>query len=95
MDTQNTSLDSKELMHIALYEAGQNNPSQAINHLKQLLDLEPDNGNARYLLGALHAEIGLHEQAIEEMQQAIDSDPNLPSTAVFQLGLLHLTSGNI
>lgn len=95
MDAQNTPLDSKELMHIALYEAEQSNPSSAIKHLKQLLDLEPNNGNARYLLGALHAEIGMYEEAINEMQRAIDSDPDLPTTSVFQLGLLHLTSGNI
>lgn len=75
-----------------MQKAGQNQTDQAISHLKQALENEPENGKVLYLLGALHAEIGLYDRAVEEMTQAVECDPEL-SAASFQLGLLHLTAG--
>ncbi len=92
MTRQNTALDTEELMHLALHATNQNQPEQAITHLKRVLELSPDNSKAFYLLGALHAEIGLYERAISEMSRAVELDPDLP-TAHFQLGLLYVTSG--
>jgi len=86
------TLDAEELMHLALREAGQNHTDKAIAHLKQLLDAEPQNGRAWYLIGALHAEIGLYDRAVEEMHKAVELDSDLPA-ASFQLGLLYMTSG--
>ncbi len=88
------TLNPEELMHLALHATQHETPDKAIDYLKRLLQIEPENGKAIYLLGALHAEIGMYEQAVEEMGRALEVEPNLP-TARFQLGLLHLTSGNI
>jgi tetratricopeptide (TPR) repeat protein len=92
MTDQATELSADELMHLALYATEQNTPEKAIVHLKKLLNMEPDHAKARYLLGALHAQIGLHAKAAEEMAQALVLEPDL-HTARFQLGLLHITAG--
>jgi tetratricopeptide (TPR) repeat protein len=64
MNQATTKLDVDELMHLALHSANKNEPEKAIAHLKQLLDILPKNGKAYYLLGALHAEIGMYDRAI-------------------------------
>jgi tetratricopeptide (TPR) repeat protein len=94
MMDQSTELTTDELMHLALHAVGQNTPDKAIAFLKRLLSIEPDNGKAHYLMGAVHAEIGMHTQAAEEMTCALDLEPDL-HTARFQLGLLNLTSGKV
>lgn len=91
---RSTALNADELMHLALHATQHDTPDKAIAHLKRLLEIQPENGKAHYLLGALHAEIGMHDQAAGEMAHALELEPNLP-TARFQLGLLHLTSGKV
>lgn len=86
--------DVDELMHLALYATQNSSPEKAIAHLKRLLDVAPDHAPAIYLLGALHAEIGMHDRGAEEMTRALELDPTL-ATARFQLGLLHVTSGRV
>ena len=88
-------LNADELMHLALHATEHDTPEKAISHLRQLLEIEPENGKAHYLLGALHAEIGMHDVAAEEMTKALKLDPDLPPTARFQLGLLHITAGRV
>ena len=88
-------LDADELMHLALHATEHDTPDKAITHLKRLLEIQPRNGKAHYLLGALHAEIGMHDQAAEEISKALELDHDLPATARFQLGLLHITSGRV
>lgn len=89
-----TSLDADELLHLAIDASQKDNNKKSIEYLKQALEIEPDNGKIHYMLGAMHAELGMFERAIEDMQKAVESDPLL-DTAHFQLGLLHITSGNI
>lgn len=91
MRNESTKLDSEELMHLAINAQSH---EQAIDYLKRILEMADDNGKAYYLLGAIHAEIGMYERATEEMTRAIELEPNLP-TAHFQLGLLHITSGRV
>ena len=95
MNNGSERLDADELMHLALHATQHDTPDKAISHLKRLLDMQPENGRAHYLLGALHAEIGMHDQAAEEMSRAIELEPGLPATARFQLGLLHITAGRV
>lgn len=71
-----------------------NSNEQAIDYLKRLLEISDDNGKAYYLLGAVHAQIGMYERAAVEMAKAVELDSDLP-TAHFQLGLLHITSGRV
>lgn len=87
-------LEPDELMHLALHASSNNRPDEAIGLLKDLLTKTPHNANALYLLGALHAEIGMYDRAKEEISKALEYDPSL-TPARFQLGLLYLTSGNV
>jgi tetratricopeptide (TPR) repeat protein len=92
--TDSNILDTEELFHLAIEAANNNETDKAIQYLKKSLETSPDNGAALYLLGAMHAEIGMYERAIAEMTRAVEIQPDL-YTGHFQLGLLHITSGNI
>lgn len=94
MTTNTAALDSDELMHLALHASAQAQTEQAIGYLKRVIELQPGHGKAHYLLGALHAEIGLYDRAVSEIERAIELHVDLP-TAYFQLGLLHITAGRI
>lgn len=94
MNTDTATLDADELMHLAMRASGQAQPEIAIGYLKRVIELQPDYGKAYYLLGALHAEIGMFDRAVHEIEHAIELNVDMP-TAHFQLGLLHLTSGRI
>lgn len=89
------NLDIDELMHLALRAVNGNQDDLAIDYLKQVIERDPSNGLAYYLLGAVHAGLGMYDRAAEEMTKAIHVDPNVPPTAYFQLGLLQLTLGRI
>ena len=92
MELNNPTFDDEELFHLALKAMENDQTDKAILLLKQLVDREPEHGRAHYLLGALHAEIGMYSRAIEDMRYAVELEPDLP-TAHFQLGLLYATSG--
>jgi tetratricopeptide (TPR) repeat protein len=91
MRNEGTKLDPEELMHLAMHAE---NHEQAIGYLKQLLEISTDNAKAYYMLGAIHAQIGMYDRAAEEMTKAVELEPEL-FTAHFQLGLLHVTSGRV
>ena len=91
---QSSLLNADELIHLALHAMGNDLHDKAIVYLKKLLDADPENGKAHYLLGAIHAEIGMYDLAVDEMSLALDHEPEL-DTARFQLGLLHVTSGRV
>jgi tetratricopeptide (TPR) repeat protein len=77
-----------ELLHVALHANQQGRTQDAIEALKKILERDADDAKAIYMLGALHAEIGMTDQAVTEMARAVELDPSLV-TAHFQLGLLH------
>ena len=93
MESKN-SLDADELLHLAIDASQKDNNKKSIEYLKQALEIDPNNGKIHYMLGAMHAELGMFERAIKDMQKAVEADPLL-DTAHFQLGLLYITSGNI
>ena len=82
-------LDSEELFHLAIKASEKKDHDKAISYLKESLALKAD-ANTQYILAAEHAEIGMYERAIEEMQKALLLNSNL-WTAHFQKGLLYLT----
>lgn len=94
MNTDTVSLDGEELLHLALQASGTGQHENAVLLLKRLLAQEPENTRALYLLGAEHAQIGLYDRAKEEIRKAIDLDPSMHA-ARFQLGLLHISSGEV
>jgi tetratricopeptide (TPR) repeat protein len=87
-------LDSEELLHLALKATQDNKTEDSIEYLKRAIAISPKFGKAYYLLGALHAELGMYDRAIEEMTQAIELEPTIDA-AHFQLGLLYITSGQL
>jgi tetratricopeptide (TPR) repeat protein len=91
MRNESTNLDTEELLHLALHA---DNHDHAIDYLKRILEISQDNSRAYYLLGAIHAEIGMYDRATEEIARAVELKLDLP-TAHFQLGLLHITCGHI
>lgn len=94
MSEQKTILDTDELLHLALHATNNNQPEKGIAYLKKCVEIDPKHSKAYYLLGALHAEIGMYDRAIDEMSKAVELEPEL-HTAHFQLGLLYITSGNV
>ncbi len=94
MNSTATHLDAEELLHLALIATQEDRHEDSIELLKRALELSPDNAQAYYLLGAVHAQIGLYDRAAQEMLKATELAPEL-YPAHFQLGLLHLTSGRL
>lgn len=94
MNKTRSTLNGEELFHLGLEAMKGNNSEAAIEYLKRSLELNGDNPKAAYLLGAMHAQIGMYDRAIENMKKAIELEPGL-SAARFQLGLLHLTSARV
>lgn len=94
MNTDTVSLDSEELLHLALQASRTGQHENTVLLLKRLLVEEPNNARALYLLGAEHAQIGLYDRAKEEIGKAVDLDPGMHA-ARFQLGLLYISSGQV
>jgi Flp pilus assembly protein TadD len=89
-----SELDAEELLHLGLHALRNDNPPEAIAHLKNCLERDPANAKAVYLLGATYAQVGLYDRAEELLLQAIALNGD-EYTAIFQLGLLHLTGGDV
>src|SRR4051794_32037337 len=87
-------LDADELLQLAIGASQKDDHETAIINLKRALEISPNHAKAHYFLGAEHAQIGLFERAIKEREKAFSIDPDL-ITAVFQLGLLYMTSGQV
>jgi len=82
-------IDAEELVQLAIKAMKQDRDDDALLFLKQALVQQPGEGRLYYLLGALHAELGLVERAIQEIARATQLSPEL-GIAHFQLGLLHM-----
>ncbi len=87
-------LDADELVHLALEAMERDDNKEVLTLLKQAVLKDANNGQALYLLGAVHAQIGMYERAITDMSRAVELLPEL-YPAHFQLGLLYLTSGKV
>ena len=87
-------LDTDELLHLAINASQSGEAEKAINYLKRSLDIKPDDGKSMYMLGSLHAELGMYDRAIDEIHKAIELEPEI-YTAHYQLGLLYITSGKV
>lgn len=88
------SLDSQELLHLALYDIQHGLHDGAISKLKQAILLDGNNPQIHFMLAAEHAEIGLLDRAIDGMTQALTLDPAL-RIARFQLGLLYFSQDKL
>lgn len=87
-------LDADELLHLALKAMEEQRDAEAITLLKRGIAIAPEEGRMHYLLGAMHAQLGMYERAVVELQRAVELAPEI-EMAHFQLGLLYLTSGDV
>ena len=94
MSPTDSALDAEELMHLAMRAMDAEKSEDAITYLKRAIALAPSDGRLHFLLGSLHAEIGLDERAIAELGRAVQLAPEL-HTAHFQLGTLLLKRGEV
>ncbi len=93
MDVQ-SALDVDELFHLGLHAMENNHPEDALKYFRRVISLDEKHANAWYLMGATHAQLGMFDRAQSELEQAVSLNPS-QTTAHFQLGLLHLTSGRL
>ena len=87
-------LDAEELLRLAIQASETGRIEEALSQLKRALRVNPKYARAIYLMGALHAQIGLYERAKQEIEEALVLEPGIEN-ARFQLGLLHITSGDL
>src|SRR5690349_3947874 len=86
MSTQ-PDLDAEELKFLAMQASRQNLGDQALLYLKRAIQRAPERGDLYYLMAAEHAQLGMLERAMEEMERALALSAEL-HTARLQLALL-------
>jgi tetratricopeptide (TPR) repeat protein len=84
-----TMFDTEEYFHLALHASSVGDHHACMSYLEEVLQQEPRNARAIYLLAVQHAEIGLSERAIGGIKAALSIEPGM-EIARFQLGLLLL-----
>lgn len=82
-------LDNEELLFVALDAVNGGRYGEAVAVLKELLERDPDSTNARYLLAAQHAQLGMHARAESGFQALLSVAPEL-NMARLQLAQLLL-----
>ncbi|RMH94078.1 hypothetical protein EBB59_02635 [Lysobacter pythonis] len=87
-------LDNEELLRLSLDAMNNGRDADSVIMLKTLLEREPGNVYAQYLLAAQHAQLGMMDRAEEEFRKTVEIAPELVS-ARFQLGQLLLLKGEL
>jgi len=85
-------LDKEELFALAIAAGGANMHADAMVLLKTILDRDPGNTNATYLLAAQHAQLGMVDRAEHGFKQVVELASSLP-VARFQYGQLLMVQG--
>ena len=86
-------LDAEELFHLALHASAAGDHHACMTYLEEVLQREPHNARAIYLLAVQHAELGLTQRAVAGIKAALAIDSDL-EIARFQLGLLLMFDRN-
>lgn len=86
--------DAPQLLNMAIAAMARNDAQASVDYLKRAIELDDGFAEPHYLLGAEYASRGLHDQAVAEMQAALERKPEL-AVARFQLGLLLLTLSRV
>ncbi|WP_440994250.1 tetratricopeptide repeat protein [Cysteiniphilum litorale] len=85
--------DTEESISLAINASYRGDKESAIRLLKYVIDNEPENAQAYFLLGAEYAELQLLHKAISSMQKALQLQPDM-MMAVFQLAVIYLYMGD-
>ena len=80
-------LDAEEYFHLALHASAMGDHHACMTYLEEVLQRQPRNARAIYLLAVQHAELGLTQRAVAGIKTALMIEPDL-ELARFQLGLL-------
>jgi tetratricopeptide (TPR) repeat protein len=86
-------LDAEEYFHLALHASAMGDHHSCMTYLEEVLQRQPRNARAIYLLAVQHAELGLTQRAAAGIKTALMIEPDL-ELARFQLGLLLLFDNN-
>jgi tetratricopeptide (TPR) repeat protein len=92
-DTLQT-LSQAELFSLALEASRRDDSGHALAYLKEASRRTDASAQVLFMLGSEYAQLGLIEDAKESMARAVSAGPEL-FIARFQLGMLHVTSGNV
>ncbi len=84
--------DPDKLFDLALAASQANDTQKSIHYIKSAIDQSPDDPRMRYMLGTLFANIGLYDNAIINMEKALELDEAY-HIARFHLGLFYLMAG--
>lgn len=81
--------DPDKLFDLALQASQANDTQKSIHYIKSAIHQSPDDARMRYMLGTLYTNIGLYDNAITNMEKALELDAKY-HMARFHLGLLYL-----
>lgn len=86
------SLTQGELLALAVEASRRNDAGHALAYLKEASSRADASTQALFMLGSEYAQLGLMDDAKASMARAVEVGPDF-AIARFQLGMLHLTSG--
>lgn len=89
-----SNLTQAELLALALDASRRNDSGHALAYLKEAASRADATPQALFMLGSEYAQIGMMAEAKASMGKAAKAAPEFP-LAQFQLGMLHLTSGEV
>jgi len=92
MTAPQDTLDTDELLHVALAAMKADNDAAALEALKRLLVLEPEHAAGQHLLGAQYAQLEMYERAEQVWTRLLAQSPAL-STVRLQLSQLLMAMG--
>ncbi|MGO4263027.1 tetratricopeptide repeat protein [Lysobacter sp. TAB13] len=87
-------LDNPALLQLASAAIAQARDVEAVRLLKTVLERDPGNLHAQYLLAIQHAQLGLYERAEERLRAVLSAQPQFV-VARFQLAQLLLMRGTV
>lgn len=85
-------LDDEELLRLALYAINRGADADSLVLLRALLERDPENVHAHYLIAAQHAQLGMFDRAEQGFRTVVARAPHLP-IARFQLAQLLALKG--
>ncbi|HSW06374.1 tetratricopeptide repeat protein [Aquabacterium sp.] len=86
-------LPQADLLQLGFAAMQRDDDASAVVYLKEAADRPDASAQALFLLGSLYAQLRMADAGIETITRALALDPGY-TLARFQLGMLHLTSGD-